>query len=93
METENRHGKTLYLQGLSASETEILATHNLQDREHWTELIQLYGGNPLWLNIIAATIFDLFNGSVSQFLSYPSFFLGDIEPILNQHSDCRHQKN
>ncbi|MGI0501293.1 NB-ARC domain-containing protein [Limnospira platensis CENA597] len=85
METENRHGKTLYLQGLSASETEILATHNLQDREHWTELIQLYGGNPLWLNIIAATIFDLFNGSVSQFLSYPSFFLGDIEPILNQH--------
>ncbi|MDT9177687.1 MAG: NB-ARC domain-containing protein [Limnospira sp. PMC 1291.21] len=85
METENRHGKTLYLQGFSASATEILATHNLQDTEHWIELIQLYGGNPLWLNIIAATIFDLFNGSVSQFLSYPSFFLGDIEPILNQH--------
>lgn len=27
----------------------------------------------------------LFNGSVSQFLSYSNLFLGDIEPILQEH--------
>ena len=44
-----------------------------------------YNGNPLWLNIIASTILDLFNGSVQEFLSYPTLFLGDLEPILKQH--------
>ena len=44
-----------------------------------------YSGNPLWLNIIASTIQDLFNGSVAQFLSSPTLFLGDVEPILKEH--------
>jgi NB-ARC domain len=85
LETENHHCKTLNLKGLDPSTTELLTTRNLKDRERWTELIQLYSGNPLWLSIIAATIFDLFNGSVSEFLSYPSLFLGNIESILNKH--------
>ena len=41
--------------------------------------------NPFWLKIVAATIVELFNGKVSQLLSCPTVFLGDLEPILRSH--------
>ncbi|MBO0349094.1 AAA family ATPase, partial [Phormidium pseudopriestleyi FRX01] len=86
LETENSHCKTLHLKGLDGSSTtELLTNRKLKDRERWIELIQRYSGNPLWLNIISATISDLFNGSVSKFLSYSSLFLGDIESLLDEH--------
>lgn len=85
LETENSHCKTLNLKGLDPSTTELLTNRKLKDRERWIELIQRYSGNPLWLNIISATISDLFNGSVSKFLSYSSLFLGDIESLLDEH--------
>jgi len=85
LETESSHCKTLYLKGIDSSETELLATRNLKDNQQWMELIRRYGGNPLWLHIIASTILDLFNGSVRQFLSYPGLFLGDIESLLKIH--------
>ena len=85
LETEKSYCKTLNLKGLDPSSTEFLTSRNLKDRERWIELIQLYSGNPLWLNIISATISDFFNGSVSQLLSYSSLFLGDIESLLNEH--------
>ena len=71
--------------GLAAAAAEILNKKGLTDEDKWGQLIQLYGGNPSWLNIIAATIQDLFNGSVDRFLSYPSLFLGDLEPILEEY--------
>ena len=85
LETENRYCKTLQVPGLGQLATQIISARKLKDREKWSELIQLYNGNPLWLNIIASTILDLFNGSVQEFLSYPTLFLGDLEPILKQH--------
>jgi hypothetical protein len=77
--------RSLQLGGLGELATEILAEKDLKDRHKWSELIQLYGGNPSWLNITAATIEDLFNGSVDRFLSYPSLFLGDLEPMLEEY--------
>lgn len=85
LETENRYCKTLQIQGLGESATELLKVKKLTDEDRWLELINLYSDNPLWLNIIASTIQDLFNGSVSQFLSYSHLFLGDLEPILQEH--------
>ena len=85
LETENSYCKTLPVLGLGKLATEILSARKLKDEKKWSELIQLYNGNPLWLNIIASTILDLFNGSVQEFLSYPTLFLGDLEPILKQH--------
>ncbi|WP_017719574.1 AAA family ATPase [Kamptonema formosum] len=82
LEGENRHCRTLQLRGLGEPAAEILAKKGLTDEDKWSELIQLYAGNPSWLKIIASTILDLFNGSVERFLSYPSFFLGDLEPRL-----------
>ncbi|MFM6189072.1 MAG: AAA family ATPase, partial [Planktothrix sp.] len=85
LETENRYCKTLQLQGLGQAATQLLAERKLTDQHKWSELIQRYSGNPLWLNIIASTIKDLFNSHVEQFLSYKTLFLGDIEPLIKQH--------
>lgn len=82
LERENRHCRSLELRGLGEAAVEILASKGLTDRDKWGELIHIYGGNPSWLNIIASTIQDLFDGSVDRFLSYPSLFLGDLESKL-----------
>ncbi|WP_199247212.1 NB-ARC domain-containing protein [[Phormidium] sp. ETS-05] len=85
LEGENRPCRSLQLRGLGEAAGEILTQKGLTDEDRWGELIQLYGGNPSWLNIIASTIEDLFNGSVDGFLSYPSFFLGDLEPRVQSY--------
>ncbi|HIK12890.1 MAG TPA: ATP-binding protein [Oscillatoriaceae cyanobacterium M33_DOE_052] len=82
LEGENRPCRTLQIGGLGESAAEILTNKGLTDEDRWEELIQLYGGNPSWLNIIASTIQDLFNGSVERCLSYPTLFLGDLEPRI-----------
>jgi len=85
LEAEDCHCKTLQLPGLDKSADKLLTARQLRDKNQWSRLIALYNGNPLWLNIVATAILDLFNGSVRQFLSYPTLFLGDLEPILKQH--------
>ncbi|XZO02968.1 MAG: NB-ARC domain-containing protein [Microcoleus sp.] len=76
----------LQLTGLGEAATEILREKGLLDEEYWPELIELYQGNPLWLKLVAQTINNLFNGRVSQYLSYQPVFLGDeLTPILQQH--------
>ncbi len=83
LEGENRPARKLHLKGLGEQAKEILKQHQLTDEEKWSELITLYQSHPTWLNIICATINQLFNGSVSQYLADPNdIYLGDIEPIL-----------
>ena len=46
----------------------------------------MYQGHPSWLKIIASTIIELFNSSVSMFLSDQNdIYLGDLEPNLKSH--------
>jgi hypothetical protein len=86
LEAENRATRTLHLKGLGEEAAEILREKGLADEEKWSELITLYQGHPSWLNIIAATIWELFDGSVSLFLADGSdLFLGDLEPLLETH--------
>ncbi|MEG4985580.1 ATPase [Microcoleus sp. BR0-C5] len=87
LEGENRPCKSLQLNGLGAEAQEIFREKGLAEPEKWSELIDLYRGNPLWLNIVATMIQDLFGGSVSEFLSYDTLFLGDLESLLHQHFD------
>jgi hypothetical protein len=76
----------LQLTGLGETATEILKEKGLLDEEYWSELIELYQGNPLWLKLVSQTIKNLFNGRVSQYLSYQPVFLSDeLRPILQQH--------
>jgi DNA replication protein DnaC len=82
LEIENPHCRALQLGGIGDGAREILTERGLTDDNRWNELIDLYGGNPSWLKIIAATIGEFFNGSVEQFLSCSTVFLGDLEPVL-----------
>ena len=87
LEGERRSARSLHLKGLGARAVEILRQKGLRDEESWPELISLYRGHPCWLNIIAATILELFNGSVSRFLAEKDsdIFIGDLEPLLASH--------
>jgi len=83
LEALNRPARTLHLKGLGEQAAEILRKKALTDEEKWSDLITLYQGHPYWLNIIAATIVELFDGSVSRFLADKNdIYLGDLEPIL-----------
>jgi len=87
LEGENRPCKSLQLNGLGAEAGEIFREKRLAEEDKWSQLIDLYRGNPLWLNIVATMIQDLFGGSVSEFLSYDTLFLGDLECLLHQKCD------
>ncbi|MEG4120574.1 NB-ARC domain-containing protein [Microcoleus sp. N9_B4] len=87
LESENRPCKSLQLNGLGAEAQEIFKEKGLAEPDKWSELIDIYRGNPLWLNIVATMIQDLFSGSVSEFLSYDTLFLGDLESLLHQQCD------
>ncbi|MBD1850005.1 NB-ARC domain-containing protein [Leptolyngbya sp. FACHB-711] len=50
----------------------------------WHQLIAGYAGNPLALKIIAATIQNLFDGSISEFLKQETFVSGNIRTLIEQ---------
>jgi ABC-type oligopeptide transport system ATPase subunit len=78
--------KTLQMPGLGQSDSQkILKDMKLKDENRWSELIAFSSGYPLWLEILAHSIDELFNGSVDQFLSTDKIFLGDLENILHKH--------
>ncbi|MDY7007524.1 MAG: sigma factor-like helix-turn-helix DNA-binding protein [Cyanobacteriota bacterium] len=87
LETQNKPIRTLNLKGLEKEEaTKILTAKKLTDEEKWSELISIYQGNPTWLNIILATIMQVYDASVSQFLAeQEDIYLGDLELILESH--------
>jgi NB-ARC domain len=84
LEGKNQLVRSLQLNGLGAEAGEIFREKGLTEDEKWSELIQQYRGNPLWLKIVATMIQDLFNGSLSEFLSDDPLFLGDLESLLHQ---------
>ena len=85
LESNPKNCQTLQLNSLGEAAREIFIEKGLAESEKWSELIDLYKGNPLWLNTAAAAIQDLFNGKISDFLSYDSLVLGDLEYLLYQH--------
>ncbi|MEG4332165.1 NB-ARC domain-containing protein [Microcoleus sp. AT8-B1] len=85
LESNPKNCQTLQLNGLGEPAREIFIEKGLLESEKWSELIELYNGNPLWLNTAAAAIQDLFNGNISEFLSYDSLVLGDLEYLFHQH--------
>ena len=83
LEAENRPIKTLHLKGLGEEATEILREKGLTDEQQWLDLITRYQGHPVWLNLIALTILEVFNGRVSEFLEDKNdIFIGDLSPSL-----------
>jgi hypothetical protein len=84
LEGKNQPVRSLQLNGLGAVAGEILREKGLAEDEKWSELIEQYRGNPLWLKIVATMIQDLFNGNISEIWSDDTLFLGDLESLLHQ---------
>ncbi|NEP16542.1 MAG: AAA family ATPase [Leptolyngbya sp. SIO4C1] len=67
----------------------ILQDEDLSGQDHWQQLVTIYRGNPLMLKLIAASIRELRNGSVTDFLSRDNTTLinCDIYYLLEQQLD------
>ena len=86
LESKNQLIKTLHIQGLDEDSKEILREKRLKDEEKWDKLITLYQGNPTYLNIIADTISEFYDGKVAQFLTEENeLFLDDITVFLETY--------
>jgi hypothetical protein len=73
------------LDGLGAAAREILKEKGLAEEEKWEDLINLYRGNPLWLNLVARLSKDLLGGRVYDLIKYETLVLNqDLKDILHQ---------
>ncbi|NCQ71463.1 MAG: ATPase [Microcystis aeruginosa W13-15] len=70
---KNKFIKTLIVEGLEEDAIEILRHHNLLNEDSWETLIKRYQGHPLWLELVASFIQEMFLGKVADFLElkYP----------------------
>jgi hypothetical protein len=83
--TRHKSTRCLKLTVLQESAKQILKDKELSDEQMWDTLIEKYQGHPLWLEMTAATIQELFAGRVTEFLSYPSLILSnEIGSQLNR---------
>lgn len=65
---EYRPVRCFELGSLGEAAKEILREQRLADEETWETLIDIYQGNPLWLELTATLIRELFGGRVAEFL-------------------------
>ena len=82
--------RSIQIKGLKAAigkEICQLKGEFLGSEQDWQTLTYNYSGNPLALKIVAATIKDLFDGNVSQFLQQKILFFDDIEDLLTEQFD------
>jgi len=75
--TRHKFIHCLKLTGLGDCANQILKDKELLDEQMWDILIEKYQGHPLWLEMTATMIQELFAGSVSEFLSDPSLILSN----------------
>ncbi len=65
---DNHPVRCFVLGSLGEAAKEILKSQKLADEETWSTLIDIYQGNPLWLELTATLIRELFGGRVAEFL-------------------------
>ncbi|MBW4537671.1 MAG: NACHT domain-containing protein [Myxacorys chilensis ATA2-1-KO14] len=81
--------RSFRLTGLAASDVhQLLKPRSLTATEQtFEDLTDLYAGNPLALKIAAATIQELFDGNVAEFLNQETAVFGDISQLLDEQFD------
>jgi hypothetical protein len=85
-EKPNSPVRSLVLSGLGDAAKDILQAHNLSDPDKWERLIHLYHGHPLWLELTATEIRELFAGRVAEFLAYETPIIWEpLQVQLDQH--------
>ncbi len=76
--------RSFKLKGLETTAAwEILRERELVEEAEWANLIDRYGGHPLALRIVSATIEEVFANKASDFLRETTF-LGEIREVLAQ---------
>ena len=75
--TRHKFTRCLKLVGLGESAKQILRDKELSDEQMWDTLIEKYQSHPLWLEMTATMIQELFAGKVTEFLAYPSLILSN----------------
>ncbi|MEK0194778.1 ATP-binding protein [Microcoleus anatoxicus] len=68
LEKEYHPVRSFELGSLGIAAKDILNSQKLSDEETWETLIDIYQGNPLWLELTATLIRELFGGRVAEFL-------------------------
>lgn len=78
--------QTLYLQGLSLSETYTLLNHQeVEATQTDAETLHAYyGGNPYALKVAATNVTSLFHRQVSEWIKQGNFVFGTIQQLLKQ---------
>lgn len=81
---EGKQIKSLKLEGLEKPNVQELfqtrGTFSGSDSE-WSELLTLYAGNPLALNVVAATIQEYFGSNLAEFFKLGAAVFGDIRHL------------
>jgi hypothetical protein len=86
-EGQNLPVRSLQLQGLQVEDAKnIFKRQGFSGSEiGLTELIDLYGGNPLALKVITTMIQEVFSGNIADFLKQNTLVLGDrVRTLLKQ---------
>lgn len=73
--TRHKFTRCLKIGGLGESAKQILRDKELSDEHMWDTLVGKYQSHPLWLEMTATMIQELFTGKVTEFLAYPSLIL------------------
>ncbi len=85
LERVNNYVNSLVLDSLGIAAKEILKQQKLSDNDDWETLINIYQGNPLWLELTTTMIQDLFSSSVSEFLQCEGVILSEsLQAQLDQ---------
>ncbi|HEY9768940.1 MAG TPA: NB-ARC domain-containing protein [Coleofasciculaceae cyanobacterium] len=84
IEGETLPTRTLHLKGLGSEAKDIFRAKSLLDVEKWSDLVEVYRGNPLALKIVANTIKGLFGGKVATFLKQKTIIFGELNDLLDE---------
>jgi WD40 repeat protein len=86
LEGEELPIRTLRLNGLKEKEgRKILIAKGLKGSEKELDtLVERYAGNPLALKVVATSVYELFAGNISEFLTQSTSIFGDIRDLLDQ---------
>lgn len=89
-EGEELPTRSLRLIGLDELEGQYIlkgkGVYGLEDE--LKKIIQIYGGNPLLLNMISTTIQNIFDSNASEFLKQEIIVFNDIKEFLDRQLDC-----
>jgi AAA ATPase domain len=85
----DRSIRTLTLDGLAPdAQQQILNDRGVANSDKWAKEIAYYCGNPLYVNVVATTIKDLFGGRIDDFCQDRRLLLtNDLKLILQRQYD------